>query len=240
MRKRGSKSLQYLVDCCDFLTSLQASCLYSPVPPNLHETPCGDVTPWDSRERFKPHRLLPYALLSYELFELREGTVSNNSPPSGKLCWSQKSPHGYHEEETTRAWAWHTLIALPSSASCTWNTKRHNPGDAREEATPKQPFFTTVQLRSHPSHPNCKRQLSPRNGGRSKVPSPWGRTTWAAEPRWPWAEWNADHSRGATLLRSQCMENKGMLEHKQVPSSMTTCKRKWVGYVHTGSGGTRE
>lgn len=37
---------------------------------------------------------------------------------------------------------------------CRWDAKRHNPGDVKEEATPKEPIFTTVQLKNHPSHQN--------------------------------------------------------------------------------------
>lgn len=55
--------------------------------------------------RFKPHKLLSYALLGYELFEVREASVGSNAPPSRKLCLSQRSPCGYHEEEATWAWA---------------------------------------------------------------------------------------------------------------------------------------
>lgn len=51
--------------------------------------------------RFKPQKLLSYALLGYELLEVREASVGNNAPPSRKSCLSWKSPCGYHEEEAT-------------------------------------------------------------------------------------------------------------------------------------------
>lgn len=98
----------------------------------------------DQKERngTKLHRLLSDTLPGHELFEVREGTVSNMGISPKQKRMHYKGEAGY----MIRGMTYSNKCVCRSP--CGWNMKRHSLGHVMQEAT-----RCTLQLRSHHSHP---------------------------------------------------------------------------------------